>query len=189
MGILGPLSEIYGSIQELYPTLNRNLTAYANGTDTPEQRDMLNKTQPNWQKILDTHGIVVKNHTISNITRLKNGTSDCAAHRLDDKFRIYLEGNESDVIGAFITNFPIQQRSKLPSQLSLQMNGPKVNTSCPQGVTNVTGVWAVGDITSDNSTNVAHAMGTGKAAAVDCHRERPFLFKFYKYMIVLTHIL
>jgi thioredoxin reductase len=38
-------------------------------------------------------------------------------------------------------------------------------------VTNIKGIFAVGDANTDNSTNVPHAMWSGKRAAVTIHGE------------------
>lgn len=170
MGILGPMSEFFASVIEVYPTLNKNITAYVNGTNTTEQRAILDKTYPHWETAIRHSGIRVENKTIARIDRIRNGTAKCDADRVLDQFNISFTTGESEVRDVFITNFGIEQRSNLASQLHLRMDGPKVhNEICYRA--SLDGVWAVGDITNDNSTNVEHAMGTGKVAAVDCHRE------------------
>ena len=51
------------------------------------------------------------------------------------------------------------------------MLGGKIDTTAPGLRTSVKDVWGVGDANSDNSTNVPHAMASGKRAAVYCHGE------------------
>ncbi|KAA8647917.1 hypothetical protein EYZ11_012156 [Aspergillus tanneri] len=173
MGILGPMSEIYGSIRELHSTLNKDIVAYVNGTDTAEQKAKLTKEHPNWQNVLKAYNIRVNNKLILNITRTQDGGQhqDPVTGQMFDKFRIFFTDGSYEERDAFITNFPTEQRSHLPSQMGLQMIGPKINTTRPGLRTSLDGVWGVGDANSDDSTNVPHAMASGKKAAVYCHVE------------------
>jgi hypothetical protein len=74
------------------------------------------------------------------------------------------------VRNAFLTNFETAQRSSLPYDLGLVMKDGKIDTSINPGMrTSRAGVFAVGDANSDGSTNVPHAMFSGKRAAVFGH--------------------
>jgi thioredoxin reductase len=173
MGVLGDLSEAYGAVQELHPTLNKDMRIFANGTNTTEQRQKLDQNHPGWQKVFRAYNITINNKFIANITRIQNGSEvqDQAIRREFDMFRIYFADNTSEVRSAFITNYNTSQASDLPSQLGVGMLGSKMNTTAKGLQTTIHGVWGVGDANSDNTTNVPHAMSSGKKAAVFCHGE------------------
>lgn len=171
MGVLGDFSKAYGAVAELRPTLNKNIRIYTNGTNTTEQIAILDNINLKWKKVFQNYNVTANNKLIRNITRIQRGdvVNDTAIRREFDKFKIYFADNTSEVRGAFITNYPSSQRSDLPAQLGVNMLGSKMNTS-PKGLrTSVGGVWGIGDANSDNSTNVPHAMSSGKSAAVYCH--------------------
>ena len=73
-----------------------------------------------------------------------------------------------------MANYGASQASQLPYQLGVGFLGKKINTMAPGLRTTVPGVWGVGDANSDNSTNVPHAMASGKKAAVFCHGKSGF---------------
>ncbi|KNG90105.1 putative thioredoxin reductase, partial [Aspergillus nomiae NRRL 13137] len=173
MGVLGNLSDAYGAVRELHPTLNKDIRIYANGTNTTEQIAILDEKHPNWRKVFQTYNVTVNNKPILNITRIQDGgvVYDPATRREFDKFQIYFVDNSFEVRGAFLTNYDTSQRSDLPAQLGVEMLGSKMNTLRKGLRTSVPGVWGVGDANSDNSTNVPHAMSSGKSAAVYCHVE------------------
>ncbi|KAE8370479.1 hypothetical protein BDV27DRAFT_169036 [Aspergillus caelatus] len=173
MGVLGSFSEAYGAVRELHPTLNKDVRIYANGTNTTEQIAILDKNHPNWRKVFQAYNVTANNKPILNITRIQDGgvVYDPAIRREFDKFQIYFADNTSEVRGAFITNYDTSQRSDLPAQLGVEMLGSKMNTLRKGLRTSVPGVWGIGDANSDNSTNVPHAMSSGKSAAVYCHVE------------------
>ncbi|GAB1205858.1 hypothetical protein APSETT445_004537 [Aspergillus pseudonomiae] len=173
MGVLGNLSDAYGAVRELHPTLNKDIRIYANGTNTTEQIAILDEKHPNWRKVFQTYNVTVNNKPILNITRIQDGgvVYDPATRQEFDKFQIYFVDNSFEVRGAFLTNYDTSQRSDLPAQLGVEMLGSKMNTLRKGLRTSVPGVWGVGDANSDNSTNVPHAMSSGKTAAVYCHVE------------------
>ena len=173
IGILGGFLDIIGSIQELYSTLNKDMIAFLNGTQVPEQEVSLQSAHPDWKAIVDSYGIRLDNRTITSIERIQNGEE----HKDDqgrqfDKFLVHFTEGEPVERNAFITNFATEQLSTLPKQLGLNMLGSKIDTQTNSGLrTSLAGVWAVGDANSDNSTNVPHAMFSGKRAAVYAHGE------------------
>lgn len=171
MGVLGNLSETFGSVQELHPTLNKDIRIYANGTDTPEQRQKLTQAHPTWEKVFQAYNVTINNQPIVNITRIQNGSEaqDPAIRREFDSFRIYFADDSSEERNAFMTNYGTSQASDLPAQLKVGMLGTKMNTMAKGLQTTIRGVWGAGDANSDNSTNVPHAMSSGKTAAVYCH--------------------
>ncbi|KAF4214827.1 hypothetical protein CNMCM5878_008711 [Aspergillus fumigatiaffinis] len=170
-GILGPLIDVVGSVLEVY-TLNTDIIAFVNGTQTPEAEAKLAEKYPNWKKQLEEYNVVLNNETIESIERLQNGED---VHddqgRQFDIFRVNLADGSSVTRNAFITNFPSQQRSSIPSDLGLKMQDNKIDTNINGMRTSLPGVFAVGDANSDGSTNVPHAMFSGKRAAVFVHVE------------------
>lgn len=71
---------------------------------------------------------------------------------------------------AFITNFSNEQKSKIGEQAGVALYGGKLAADLTQGmISNVPGIYCVGDANSDNSTNVPHAMWSGKRAVVSLH--------------------
>ncbi|KAE8377145.1 hypothetical protein BDV26DRAFT_282078 [Aspergillus bertholletiae] len=173
MGILGNFSETYGAVRELHPTLNKDIRIYANGTNTTEQIAILDQNHPNWRKVYEAYNVTINNKPILNITRIQDGgeVNDPTIRMEFDQFQIYFTDNSSEVRDTFITNYATSQRSNLPAQLGVEMLGSKMNTLRKGLRTNVPGVWGIGDANSDNSTNVPHAMSSGKSAAVYCHVE------------------
>ncbi|KAF4154233.1 hypothetical protein CNMCM8927_000023 [Aspergillus lentulus] len=173
VGVLGNLSDAYDSVKELYPTLNKEIRVYSNGTNNTAQRTRIASKDQNWEGVFKAYNITVINKPILNITRIQNGSivQDEAIRREFDKFRVYFTDGTFEERGAFITNYATSQASELPKQLGVGFLGNKMNTTARGLRTTVKGVWGVGDANSDNSTNVPHAMSSGKTAAVFCHVE------------------
>ncbi|RLL99294.1 hypothetical protein CFD26_102765 [Aspergillus turcosus] len=170
-GILGSLLDVVGSVLEVY-TLNTDIIAFVNGTQTPETEDALSQKYPNWEKQLEAYGVALNNETIESIERLQDGEDvrDDEGRQFD-VFRVNLADGSSVIRNAFITNFPSEQRSSIPEDLGLKMQGNKIDTNINGMRTSQAGVFAVGDANSDGSTNVPHAMFSGKRAAVFVHVE------------------
>jgi hypothetical protein len=181
MGVLGDLSDAYDSVRELHPTLNKDIRIYANGTNNAAQINRINGKNKDWQKVFNAYNVTVNPKPILNITRTQSGSDfqDSATRKELDKFRVYFSDGTYEERGAFITNYGTSQTSKLPEQLKVGFLGTKMNTTAPGLRTTVPGVWGVGDANSDNSTNVPHAMFSGKKAAVFCHGELGFYPSIY----------
>ncbi|OQE19248.1 hypothetical protein PENFLA_c019G03894 [Penicillium flavigenum] len=173
IGVLGDLSDAYDSVRELHPTLNKDIRIYANGTNNAAQLNRLNSKNRDWQKVFNAYNVTVNAKPILNITRTQSGSDyhDSAIRKEFDKFRVYFSDGTYEERGAFITNYGTSQASKLPEQLKVGFLGKKINTTARGLRTTIPGVWGVGDANSDNSTNVPHAMFSGKKAAVFCHVE------------------
>lgn len=169
-GILGSLVDVVGSVLEV-ETLNNNIIAFVNGTYTDANIAILNQKRPGWQIQLDRYGVVLENGTIASIERLQDGAvvNDVTTGTEYDKFKVNLENGTSIERSAFITNFPSVQRSYLGRPLGVKIYGEKMSVDAGSMKTIVPGVYAVGDANSDNSTNVPHAMYSGKKAAVYLH--------------------
>ncbi|KAJ5261829.1 hypothetical protein N7505_008696 [Penicillium chrysogenum] len=173
MGVLGDLSDAYDSVKELHPTLNKDIRIYANGTNNAAQLNRLNGKNRDWQKVFDAYNVTVNAKPILNITRTQSGSDfhDSAIRKEFDKFRVYFTDGTYEERGAFITNYGTSQASNPPEQLKVGFLGKKMDTTARGLRTTIPGVWGVGDANSDNSTNVPHAMSSGKKAAVFCHVE------------------
>ncbi|GFF98844.1 alkyl hydroperoxide reductase subunit F [Aspergillus udagawae] len=173
IGVLGNLSDAYDSVRELHPTLNKDIRVYSNSTNNPGQLARIASKDPNWEAVFKAYNVTTIDKPIQNITRVQDGsvTQTQASREEFDKFRVYFADETFEERGAFITNYATLQASELPSQLGVGLLGSKINTTARGLRTTVKGVWAIGDANSDNSTNVPHAMSSGKTAAVHCHVE------------------
>lgn len=169
-GILGSLLDVVGSVLEV-ATLNDDIVAFVNGTFTDANVKTLDEKRPGWQQQLKGYGVKLENRTVTRIERLQDGAivQDVSKRIEYDEFRVHLEDGASYNRSAFITNYPSAQRSYIGKSLGVQYYSEKVNVDAGSMRTNVPGVWAVGDCNSDNSTNVPHAMFSGKKAAVYAH--------------------
>jgi hypothetical protein len=175
IGILGNLSDAYDSVRELHPILNKDIRIFANGTNSTAQLSRIAGKNPKWSAAFSAYNITVNNNAIMNITRVQSGEDvhDQGVRKEFDKFRVYFTDGSNEEVGAFMCNYGTSEASSLPDQLGVRTIGGKIDTSAPGLRTTVKGVWGVGDANSDNSTNVPHAMGSGKKAAVYCHCELP----------------
>ncbi|KAK1749381.1 thioredoxin reductase [Echria macrotheca] len=174
LGLLGPLTDAPGAVREMV-TLNSDVIAFVNGTDTPEARATTEKKFPGWEKYMRIHGVAIDNRTITAIVRLRNGTDGTEDPSLPtvpehDWFRV--EFSEGDPIerAAFFASFPSEQTSRVGPNLGVQLYGGRLAADPSAGLaTNIPGVYAIGDANSDNITNVPHALFTGKRTAVFLH--------------------
>ncbi|KAF3480617.1 sulphydryl oxidase Sox [Arthroderma uncinatum] len=174
-GILGRLRDVMGSVVEIW-SLNRDIIAFVDGTDVESDRKKIAERYPNWQKQLEKYNVKIDNRTIKSVERLQDGSKvyDPKEWREYDLFRLNFETGPSVNRSALITNYPYKQRSTLPDQLGLERdandtNKIKVNINGMR--TSLDGVFCVGDANNDGSTNVPHAMFSGKRAAVYVHVE------------------
>ncbi|KAG6022278.1 hypothetical protein E4U41_002289 [Claviceps citrina] len=174
LGLLGPLTSVPGTVREVL-TLNKDLIAFVNGTDTPGNRAAAALKDAQWQEYLQLHNVQVDNRTITGIERLRDGAEQPGDPALPsfpehDLFRVTFTEGEPIMRNAFITSFGEEQYSSLGQDLGVQMYGGRLGVDSTKGlVTSVPGVYAIGDCNSDNVTNVPHALFTGKRAAVFLH--------------------
>lgn len=117
------------------------------------------------------YNVSIDNRTIESFEHLQDGGENRnEAGQQFDIFRVNFAQGEPVIRNAFLTNFGTRQHSTLPRELGLAMKDGKIDTSTYSGMrTSMAGVFAVGDCNSDGSTNVPHAMYTGKKAAVYSH--------------------
>lgn len=189
MGLLGPLGSTVSSALEL-TTLNTDVVAYVNGTQTDDGIAALAQKFPDWEAILSGLGVTIDNRTISSITRLNvmpsgldltdltdspgGGYWDAETGTEYDSFSIRFSDNSTAQRSAFLCSFPTTQASDLGTKLGVQLVSNKLAGNITTDMqTNVPGVYAVGDANNDGSTNVPHAMWSGKNAAVAIHSESP----------------
>ncbi|KAL7785263.1 hypothetical protein V8C37DRAFT_320778 [Trichoderma ceciliae] len=171
LGILGPLEKGPDAVREII-TLNRDIILFVNGTDTPEQRAAANEDFPKWEQYLKLHNVKIDNRIIRSIRRLANGTvgdedPSLPSHPEHDLFQLNFETGEPALRAAILTNFDTAQKSSLGEETGVALYGGKLAADESNGlVTNVPGIFAIGDANSDNVTNVPHAMYSGKKTAV-----------------------
>ncbi|KAI1416286.1 FAD/NAD(P)-binding domain-containing protein [Hypoxylon sp. FL1857] len=174
LGLLGPLQEAADLVREI-STLNSDIIAFVNGTDTPDARAAADKSFPNWQKYLQIHNVTVDNRTIARINRLKDGGDPPPDPSLPtapeyDLFSVDFTEGPSVERAAFFTSFPDEQRSDVGEKMGVTLYGGRLAADGSRGLaTNIPGVYAIGDANSDNVTNVPHALFTGKRTAVYLH--------------------
>ncbi|KAL2863337.1 NAD(P)/FAD-dependent oxidoreductase [Aspergillus lucknowensis] len=172
-GILGTLPHIVSSLLEI-TTLNTDIIAFVNGSYTDDQVAVLESDYPDWRAQIAAYNVRIDNRTIASIERLQDGgeVQNEAGDQQFDIFQINFTEGAPVIRNAFITNFETAQRSSIPYDLGLAMKDGKIDTSINPGMrTSLAGVFAVGDCNSDGSTNVPHAMFSGKRAAVYGHVE------------------
>ncbi|KAE8552577.1 hypothetical protein EYB25_003955 [Talaromyces marneffei] len=106
-GILGNLSDVLGSVIEVW-TLNQDIIAFVNGTNTPDQQVALAVKYPQWEAQLQACNVIINNETILSIERLQDGSTynDPVQGLEFDLFRVNFADGSSVVRAAFITNFP-----------------------------------------------------------------------------------
>ncbi|KAL0936204.1 sulphydryl oxidase [Colletotrichum truncatum] len=174
LGLLGNLTDVASLVREIL-TLNTDLIAFVNGTDTPEIRKIAEKETPEFQKFLSLHNVTIENRTIASFTRLQDGGAHPADPSLPtapehDLFRVDFTEGPSVERAAFFVSYPDEQRSSLGADAGVELLGGRLNAPVGKGhLTNVNGIYAIGDANSDNSTNVPHALYSGKRAAVFLH--------------------
>ncbi|ROT42593.1 FAD/NAD(P)-binding domain-containing protein [Sodiomyces alkalinus F11] len=184
LGILAPLPKVPGLVREIH-TLNGDMVAFVNGTDTPEQRAQAEAEHPGWAAYLASRNISVENRPVARLVRL-GGDEEAfkdeewrqfdmlglpsVAHR--DRFRVEFSGDGDGYVerAAFLANFPTEQASPVGPDMGVELVGGRMEVNNKEGLlTNVPGVYAVGDANSDNVTNIPHALFSGKRAAVFLH--------------------
>jgi thioredoxin reductase len=150
----------------------------------------LESSYPDWRAQIAAYNVRIENRTIASFTRLQDGgeMQNEAHDQQIDIFRVDFTEGEPVIRNAFLTNFGTVQRSSLPYDLDLVMTDDgKIDTSSYSGMrTSLAGVFAVGDCNSDGSTNVPHAMFSGKRAAVFGHGM--FSFSLAPLVLSVGHI-
>jgi hypothetical protein len=163
------------SVREIL-TLNTDIILFVNGTDTPANRAITETKFPGWEKYLKLLNVKIENRTLASITRLRDGATPFAdpslpTHPEHDLFQVDFADNQDPVLrNAFFADFPSEQRSKVGENAGVKLYGNKLAADGAGGlVTNVPGIFAIGDANSDNVTNVPHAFFSGKRTAVFLH--------------------
>ncbi|KAK4188763.1 thioredoxin reductase [Podospora australis] len=168
LGLLGGSLEVVPNMVREVLTLNTDLVAFTNGTDGEETRMKMGR----WGGFLGLHNVVVDDRRIKRIVRVQGdyGDFDTFEKKEGGVFRVDFEEGEAVYRDGFLTAFPTEQRSRLGVDLGVKIVAGGMWADEQHGFhTNVRGVYAVGDANADNSTNVPHALYTGKRAAVYLH--------------------
>jgi hypothetical protein len=170
-GVLGSIADVLGSVLETH-TLFSDIIAFVNGTQNPQGEAAATAQHEGWEEQLKAWNVKIENRTIERIERLQDGGThrNLTTDTQFDKFLIHFTEGEPIERGAFITNYGTAQRSILPKQMGLNVTDNKIDVTSGMR-TSESGVFAIGDANSDGSTNVPHAMFSGKRAAVYIHVE------------------
>ncbi|KAM0424171.1 hypothetical protein ACHAPT_010540 [Fusarium lateritium] len=174
LGLLGSLDKVAGMVREML-TLNKDIVAFVNGTDTRDFRTLATKDLSKWEAYLTIHNVTVDNRTITEIERVSEGvtgTEDPSLPSVPEHDWFNVKFNKGEPVGraAFLASFPDEQRSEVGKKAGVQLLGGRLFANQSAGlVTNVAGIYAVGDANSDNVTNVPHALFSGKRTAVFLH--------------------
>ncbi|KAJ5179960.1 hypothetical protein N7492_003170 [Penicillium capsulatum] len=171
LGIIGNLSDALGSVLETN-TQYSDIIAFVNGTQTPKGEEEATAQHEGWEEQLKAWNVKIDNRTIDSIERLQDGGKhrNATSGAQYDKFRVHFTEGKPVDRATFIVNFSTAQRSDLPLKMHLNVTDGKIVVADSQR-TSKTGVFAIGDANSDGSTNVPHAMFSGKRAAVYVHVE------------------
>jgi hypothetical protein len=133
---------------------------------------MVEKSNPDYKTYLQLNNVTIDDRVITSIERLQDGSEHPADPSLPtapehDLFRLNFAQGPPVERNAFLISAPSSQASQLGPDLGVQLWGGKLGVDAEKGMlTNVFGVYAVGDANSDNSTNIPHALYSGKRAAV-----------------------
>ncbi|KAJ5952976.1 FAD-dependent pyridine nucleotide-disulfide oxidoreductase [Penicillium vulpinum] len=170
-GMIGDITDMLGNVLETH-TLYTDIIAFVNGSQTADGEARATAKVADWKEQLAAWNTTIDNRTITSIERLEDGGKDREEDGDEqfDKFRLHFTTGEPVERNALIVNFPTVQTSSLPAKMHLDMVGDKINVTSAMR-TSQSGVFAIGDANSDGSTNVPHAMFTGKKAAVYVHVE------------------
>ena len=173
-GIFGAYSDVLSTVFEVH-TLESDIIALVNGTNTPDVVAKVNSNPPtgysSWEEKLEAYNIKIDNRTISYVTRLQDGSTNHSADAMTeyDEFRVtFTDGSTLDR-SAFIANFPSVQASNLGANLGIPFDNKQHLKTDFRMESIMKGVFVIGDANADNSTNVPHAMWSGKRAAVQIH--------------------
>ncbi|KAI0201979.1 pyridine nucleotide-disulfide oxidoreductase-like protein [Astrocystis sublimbata] len=173
LGIFADLTSAASMSQEI-STLNENVIAFVNGTDTPAMRAASEKKFPGWETYLEAQNITVENRTIAALVRLADGGitehPEAPTFPEHDLFRVDFTEGPSVERSAFFAEFPSKQHSDVGAAMGVRLDGGRLAADNTKGLmTNIPGVYAIGDANADNVTNIPHAMFTGKRSAVYLH--------------------
>ncbi|CAG8321109.1 unnamed protein product [Penicillium nalgiovense] len=170
-GMIGDIHHMLGNVLETH-TQYSDIIAFVNGSQTAEGEARAAKEYPDWKEQLAAWNTTIDNRTIASIERLQDGGDNRGENgdQQFDKFRLHFTTGEPVERNALMVNYPTEQATPLPAKMGLVIVDDKINVTAAMR-TSEEGVFAVGDANSDGSTNVPHAMYTGKKAAVYVHVE------------------
>jgi alkyl hydroperoxide reductase subunit AhpF len=189
LGLLCPLSKVTSYVRKVL-TLDTDIIAFVNGTDNDEMRMAADEDLPHWEEYLKLHNVTIDNRTITAVRRLKDGEEVDKNPWLpsvpkDDLFSVQFTKGEPIQRVAFLSSFPNKQRSNIGEEAGVELTKNGKLRVTRAGMTNVPGIYAVGDANSDGAPNVPHAMYTGKQAAVSLHGKLPYSYKVRSCLFML----
>lgn len=173
LGLLAPMGKVPGLVREM-ATLNQDVVAFVNGTDVPDMGAVADDDfGPGWETYLELRKIKIYNETIESIERLSTasaGDASLPTYPEYDLFRVHLAGGEVVERGAFFAKFTDELASSVGPDMGVRLDGGRLTADYAKGlITNIPGVYAVGDANTDGATNIPHALFSGKRAAIYLH--------------------
>ncbi|VUC32294.1 unnamed protein product [Clonostachys rosea] len=172
LGLLANFSAVPRLVREM-ATLNQDVVAFVNGTDVPEMRAAAGDDFPGWETYLELRKIKIYNETIESIERLATaaaGDPSLATYPEYDLFRVHLAGGEVVERAAFFAKFNDELASTVGPDMGVTLEEGRLTANYAKGLlTNIPGVYAVGDANTDGATNIPHALFSGKRAAIYLH--------------------
>ncbi|KAF5025861.1 hypothetical protein F66182_2083 [Fusarium sp. NRRL 66182] len=191
LGLLGPLHKLAGMVRDMR-TLNTDVVAFINGTDNNTMRNLADKEYPGWEEYLEQHNVTIEKRTITRIERVikdsdeeskrryKRGSKDneCGdkcSNRPSvpefDLFDVHFSQGTPIRRAAFLAIFPTRQTSNIGAEAGVILVGgnPRLSIDNHTMMTNVPGIYAVGDASSYGATSIPFAMFSGKRAAISVH--------------------
>lgn len=172
LGLIDDLNSISGLVREMQ-TLNKDIVAFVNGTDTPATRQLADKAMPRWEDYLKLKNVAVYNQTITRVERLQTATPgdpSLPTYPELDLFRVHLDDGTTVERSAFLTGYGDEQQSDVGEKMGVRLDGGRLAADPTKGLqTNIFGVYAIGDANADNVTNVPHALFSGKRTGVFLH--------------------
>lgn len=171
LGILVSLPDVIDRVLQV-KNLNNDIITFVNGSDTPDNRAILDGTSPGWQNNLARLGVKLENRTVIGIERLQDGSiiKNETSWEEFDKFHVILDDGTQVQRGALLMSFPKRQHSYLGEKLGVKLENERIVVD-KSNMRAAPGVWGVGDANNDGTTNVPHALYTGKKAGVNAHFE------------------
>uniref|UniRef100_A0A8H7N6P9 FAD/NAD(P)-binding domain-containing protein n=1 Tax=Bionectria ochroleuca TaxID=29856 RepID=A0A8H7N6P9_BIOOC len=128
---------------------------------------------PGGETYLELRKIKIYNETIESIERLSTasaGDASLPTYPEYDLFRVHLAGGEVVERGAFFAKFTDELASSVGPDMGVRLDGGRLTADYAKGlITNIPGVYAVGDANTDGATNIPHALFSGKRAAIYLH--------------------
>jgi hypothetical protein len=127
-------------------TLNKDVIAFVNGSNTEEMGDATNDKSPFRQTHLQIHNVTVENQKITRIARLRNGentTEDPSQPTVPERylFRVEFSGGMPIERATFLRSFEDEKASKVGQDMGVQLYGGRLAANPQIGLVTNIQVW------------------------------------------------